>query len=1087
MFRKIDQNKQNEQPKDPLIKEEFNAENSIRPMGNEAANVELMNQMLRDANLETGLEFLEGNLDRINNDDDNIINNGEKHRKNKVMSESDHDNDGGNKNLIKNGKLDLNISNDNFDDILNNDEEDKKSILEKGNNENIAGDGKDQKALVQNFVANILENAIQKNAVNDPPVQDIFPDQMEQKPLFSEDPAMTNEEKLQQVWDQIGEGFDEKPDLPEDLIAVAPKKKKGKKSKKSESSKNTESREDMVVHAPKKKGRKKSNDRENIIQNNNIIENDLNEINNEMLPAAGWNFNAQKLPARAKTGWFRRFLTGTAKFMGKTFGKALNVVQNLARFTYFTKKYKQSVSGSTENPNITQDKRQHDVIPGWDGAKYEKAPDGQDDIMADFRRVPTVWSRVTAKKATDSEGKPLPPTISVNVNQPEEAVDKTMTGSIIPDMGHSGLGLEYSRYSRISGQYERYSLKYGFYMAGSTLSQTSLNSTKAGNFPGQLMDESNAAWTITRTFPAKNRQISAILKASETYADKGYNGLTRNCTTFVKDMVQNVAHVPVADSIFKMEVPRVNAIGNFGIFAGTAHETNARINTEEHLEKLAQQEDLSYAGLGNKRVTKQDYRNYKNAPSEAPTTTSLADSPNAVAENMRRLEGPDAGMVNSDAYSGTLPAADRGSSSAGLFSSRSQQQNGAMLRDFQHALRDEGQSLIQTILNVLGKNSLDELFSMPEMTEELVTPIAELDNAGGTIEQLIGIDNQPQALKAARADLDGQIAGLNTLLFKYFKNDKRLHVPVIHMISLLSRAAQYIDNLYAQTDYGADAGGDLGNIRSDTTRTEYRVTAGNGEAMMTPSHYESYLQIYKNPQTAVEKYARFQELKHIKADNTRELTKAEKKELEKAERMDKLADQFDLSHNYMLEKGSYTQQDVDYAFALHKKENEGDVNGAILSNSSGNVYKSLILEKIFGGMKQRYLNHISLEDSGNKDTIKAWLENDMLECIKRKKDDLMAVLRAMKRNAEIDNPDKDYLLGLFHNLIAENWIFKVFKASDSEESPLHNAPNFIGESLGEILGDNRSPLTSLLEGMLKIVLAEDTFNAPDSLQQMKRK
>ena len=76
MFRKIDQNKQNEQPKDPLIKEEFNAENSIQPMGNEAANVELMNQMLRDANLETGLEFLEGNLDRINNDDDNIINNG---------------------------------------------------------------------------------------------------------------------------------------------------------------------------------------------------------------------------------------------------------------------------------------------------------------------------------------------------------------------------------------------------------------------------------------------------------------------------------------------------------------------------------------------------------------------------------------------------------------------------------------------------------------------------------------------------------------------------------------------------------------------------------------------------------------------------------------------------------------------------------------------------------------------------------------------------------------------------------------------------------------------------------------------------
>ncbi|MBQ6505518.1 MAG: hypothetical protein IJI57_16555 [Flexilinea sp.] len=1027
--------KQDSQPKDKIVKEEAKAQNNLQPMGNEAGqnlppvnagigneamNVLLMNQMLKEANDQTGEEFFEGNIDRIENDEE--------------------------------PKQDNNIENE---------------------APNKAEDVKGKKDLVKNFIDDIFNNAIQENAGgqpeapgqennvqnNNPPVQDVFPDQMEQKALFSEDPAMTKEEKHQQVMDKISEELKEPPDLPEDLIAVAPKKKKGKKSKKSG----------------------KSNNQVNNIQNNNIVNNDLNEINNEMQPAAGWNFNAQKLPERAKVGWFRRFLTGTAKFFGKTFGKAINVAQNLVRFTYFRQKYKQSVSGNTENPNIEQDKRQHDVIPGWDGKKYEKAPDGQDDIMADFRRVPTVWSRVTAGKAVDAEGKPLPPTISVNVNQPKEAVDKTMVGL---NTGHSGLGIEYSRYSRISGQYERYSLKYGFYMAGSTLSETSLNTAKAGNFPGQLMDENDAAWTVSRKFPAKNRQVSAILKASETYADKGYNGLTRNCTTFVKDMVQNVAHIPAADSIFKMEAARVSSLGNFGIFAGTAHETNARINTEENFEKLARQKDMSYAGLGNMRVTKQDYRNYKNAPAEAPTTTSLADSPNAVAENMRRLEGPDAGTISSDGYKGSLPVAGERSGSS---FSRSQPQNAAMLVDYEHALLEEGQSLIQTILGVLGKNSLEEVFSMPEMTEELVTPIAELDNAGATIHELIGVDDQPRELKKARADLDAQIAGLNTLLFKYFKNDKRLHVPVLHMISLLSRAAQYIDGLYAQTDYGADVDGDLGNIRSADKTMEYSVTAGDYEAMMTPSHYESYLQIYKSPQRAVKEYAEYRELKQIRDENTRKLTKEEKKKLEKAERIDKLADQFDLSHNYMLEKGSYTQQDVDYAFDLHTKENAGDANGAILAKSSGNVYKSLILEKIFGGMKQRYLNHISLEDSGDMNTVKAWLENDMLECVKRKKDDVMAVLRAMKRNAEIPDPDKDYLIGSFQTLMAENWIHKVFKEGAPDESPLHNAPNFVGEALGQILADNGSPLTSFLTGMIKIVLAEEQANAPDSLQQAKRK
>ena len=50
---------------------------------------------------------------------------------------------------------------------------------------------------------------------------------------------------------------------------------------------------------------------------------------------------------------------------------------------------------------------------------------------------------------------------------------------------------------------------------------------------------------------------------------------------------------------------------------------------------------------------------------------------------------------------------------------------------------------------------------------------------------------------------------------------------------------------------------------------------------MTPSHYESYIQIYKSAEEAVKQYARFQELKRKDDDPDDTLSKAEKKEYAK--------------------------------------------------------------------------------------------------------------------------------------------------------------------------------------------------------------
>ena len=51
----------------------------------------------------------------------------------------------------------------------------------------------------------------------------------------------------------------------------------------------------------------------------------------------GLNVAVQKLPARQKTGWWSRALTGTAWYAGKTIGKVLNWLGNLIALRFFSK------------------------------------------------------------------------------------------------------------------------------------------------------------------------------------------------------------------------------------------------------------------------------------------------------------------------------------------------------------------------------------------------------------------------------------------------------------------------------------------------------------------------------------------------------------------------------------------------------------------------------------------------------------------------------------------------------------------------------------------------------------------------------
>ena len=740
--------------------------------------------------------------------------------------------------------------------------------------------------------------------------------------------------------------------------------------------------------------------------------------------------------------------------------------------------YNRGQSDISDIPEIDQKKRRHDIIPGWNGESFRKEPNGQDDILADFRRIPTVWSQLTAGQAEDKNGNPLAPKISIYIRQGKEGVDKSLSGV---EPGHAGLGIEYSRYSLVSNRYERYNLRYGFFTGSQESKQGSLAMTGNALIPGQLRSEAALTYSVRRSFSATAKQVNAILKASETYADKGYNSFNRNCTTFVKDMIKDEARIPAGNAIFEQETPGFSSLVNFGMFASKASENTARASIEERFARLRTDNDLNYGGEENRRVNKQDYKNYKDSLAKSKGGyINKADLPNAAVENMRRLEGEDAGQIGSKFYFGTAavnPITESGSikESSGLGNIKKPK----MVRDnIRDAITNEGNKLTSTILSVTRKGSIKDLGKTPGIDKNAAAIMSRIGSYSAPLSQINYEELDPEQLRDTRSILEKHIDDLNKLLFGFFKNDDRLHLPIMHMISLLEYGITIVDYAYQDSNIGKDNEGDLRNLRGrlnplNKMEIKYNKKEGNKNqkvsAKLTPSRYEAYLQIYKSPHKAIDKASRYQVL-----NRKDRRTKAEEAEYQKLKRIDNLAWDYDAAHRYMVEKQSYNQQDIDYTLSLEKMENSEKTAGALPNSFASGIYKALILEKIFGGVTERLENEFTLEEVQNKSKLKSWLENDMVTCIQRKPEEMKKVISGMKKvKPEITDQE---LLDQLLKMIKKNWISNVFSFNRSVKTKDANSPTkrtgeLVPKAFDEIA--KGSQLTKKLEELIKQALISD--------------
>ena len=824
---------------------------------------------------------------------------------------------------------------------------------------------------------------------------------------------------------------------------------------------------DMVVEPPRrrKKGAKKPVD--------------LEQAEDDMKPAEGFDFKPVKIPSRKKAGSSDRFLSGLAFYTGKTLGRLFGLVGNIIYWSGLgigLHKLYLKLAGKVKNkrkidPEQFQKTRRHDQIPGWGGMKFQKETEGErvanDPIKVDFRKIPGVWSQMIGAEAEDENGNPLKPVITVYVAEPDEVTDDLVSSN---DIGHTYLGLEFSHFSKVTNRFERYVTKYGLFApGGETKSSYMMGLYKNATVPGQLLNDADYGFTISQSFPAEPEQVNAIMKASETYADKGYRLFDRNCTTFVRDMVVELAHIRAAEHILAPEEIRLMNYMNAGMIAAIGFSPNARLGMYNTFRELGAQEDMSYERIGNKRFVKEEYDRYQASLKNSGSYIKYGMSPNSAAENMRRVKGPDTGMINALNYKGDINDTNK---------------DGYSIQDLAAAYSADADKVNLEIKRITPENLMDAEKSPEEyqrimlLFPTMMSPLCELADmaiaakkkADDPVPMIYEVEAiTPALLREKRGELVNNIKDLNTLLFKYYQNDQRLHLPIIHLIANLNRGINQIDAAYRLKTKERKNAGDLENAREEMGKKVLQIRVGGRRVSMTGSHYESYLQIFKTPERAVDQYARFQDLSR-REDADEHLSNAEKRELAKLKRTEKLAKDFDTSHNYMLDKEGYRQQDIDYAFALGVKEKKGGAAGALFDNhrNASDVYKAGFLEKIFGGMKARinkspeeggmFAGHIGFEEMAD------WLDEDMNAAAVKKMNQLRMIIKGLKKT--LGETDREKLYTAVVSMLSNSWFNFIF----ADTQPVSLAAPY-GFSI--LMGKRDKKFPKLILKLIDMILTED--------------
>ena len=451
-------------------------------------------------------------------------------------------------------------------------------------------------------------------------------------------------------------------------------------------------------------------------------------------------------------------------------------------------------------------------------------------------------------------------------------------------------------------------------------------------------------------------------------------------------------------------------------------------------------------------MTKRDWTNYKGSMGKSSTWKKETYVPAEIAEHIRRMEGEGTGEIGTKKYAAPLKE-NAGNTILGLNRIRKSISSTADSFLSNHAdllSPEEQQKMPYELLKIYSELSVfgQPLGDLEDQIKENLDKENEKKPDEKKLERA-NINEQyyvtPKDLRDAREKLSENISRVHIFLNYYLKNDKRAHHELMNLISLLNYGIDYVDNLYVKSvRAGKLEKNNFTDVRDALTLEKYTVKAGPEqeaeEADFSPTHYESYIQIYKDPKTAIAKYNRLHVLREKKkqrgkwtdnmfksqvhrmqsafnTEDQEDLTYDEAVELAKLERLEELALQFDNAHNYMLEKEQYSQQDIDYAFRMNYMEKNGTEKKAPVQKnrsqedfrdkyqSASGIYISLFMDKIFHGLKEKWMGGkdtggLSTEAMRDDALVNKWFDDFFMDRVKSKQKEFWMIIRGLYRAME---------------------------------------------------------------------------------------
>lgn len=845
----------------------------------------------------------------------------------------------------------------------------------------------------------------------------------------------------------------------------------------------------------------------NPINNNIINENvgnenppipDPNQIGNVNPQQNGqYQINGFEAQRTERSKWSKWSQAGHVAARGA--GAVLAPVTGTAGIVYDIVTRSSSSTEAKAKSAITQKARNHNTVPGRRGESFDTNPNEGNDILTDFRRVPIVWSYPTAAKAADGNNNDIDPKITVYVQQPKTGSSRSMVGL---DFGHAMLGIEYTRDSKISGRKERYNIKCGFYPVGGMAGISGgAMMGKGAVVPGMLQNDAEHAYDISKTYTVSRNKAVEIAKAAEKYTDEGgYGYYTRNCTTFVRDMFR-VGNLPEAaiNNIFTEEKVRFDALGNCGFFGVNALGSFFDASKQRKMGKLMTSEDLSYQGWGNKRVTQKDFETYTNTKNANRFCTIKALSPAAAGENIRRMTDG-VGQLGSYRY---IPDSLKISPEQKIGDIRVS--GIAKFAPVALAITTAAKALQRKINNILTE---EQKIQIEQSGDPFALWLSRLNLVGGQISILKDIGRRAgRNMKKERAQntdvafyvesdrlkemydtTEKEMADISRYYQTVLGSDSRINTEVMNLLSTMQIALRFLDESYElQRKAGDD---ELKRLREKMYRNEKEIKIDNITISITPTHYESYLQIYETPKEAVKAYSRYLELK---AQRDKAKTKKPKgwngktvSEWERLNRNEVLAHNLDSSHRQMLNQNSFSQSDIDYVFRLRVKElrarkGEANVKGEMYTDDAtpSFTYMALFFDKIFGGIQYTAAKDeeegglpASEKPNGKKNIILSalWLNRYLTEKLNSKTKGMKMILRGMVRSLNNTPATVPVIKKALHYFLLNAYLRNVFPGEGRRKV---DDFGFCLDSIYKTMQDSSLSFPFLMEDLIRQVIEEE--------------